>query len=160
VKKDKENKNLKKAGSKNTRYVKNLNALSSNLEIDQEIDLNRKRQEETNRKNEKELLTENEKEINANVINQENEEYFYQKLSSQKIADIVNDLPLEDLDNSTISDIYDYLETLTLCNFDNLWLGTLDPETALFEILDKTYQMKKEQKEMKEALNEQKKVNW
>ena len=89
------------------------------------------------------------------MIKQENEEYFYQKLSFQKIADIVNDLPLEDLDNSTISDIYDYLETLTLYSFDNLWLGTIDPEMALVEILEKTYQMKSSQKAMKDQ-----KVTW
>ena len=133
---------------KKDKKVKNLNALSSNLEIDQEIDLNRINKEKSDRKNEKEI-TQN-----------ENEEYFYAKLDNQKIADIINDLPLEDLDNSTISDIYDYLETLTLYSFDNLWLGTLDPEMALYEIIDKTYQMKKEQKKMKEALSEQKKVNW
>ena len=63
---------------------------------------------------------------------------------------------MEDLDNSTISDIYDYLETLTLYSFDNLWLGTLDPEMALIEILEKTYQSKSEQK----AIKEFKKVNW
>jgi hypothetical protein len=138
---------MKKSEAKEIKKDKNQNALSSNLEIDQEIDLNRRRQEEVNRKNEKE--------INQNVINQENEEYFYQKLTSQKIAEIVNDLPLEDLDNSAISDIYDYLETLTLYSFDNLWLGTLDPETALFEILDKTYQMKFSEKAMKDQ-----KVTW
>jgi len=146
---------MKKSEAKEIKKDKNQNALSSNLEIDQEIDLNRINKEKSDRKNEKELLTENEKEINANVTNQENEEYFYQKLSSQKIADIVNDLPLEDLDNSTISDIYDYLETLTLYSFDNLWLGTLDPEMALIEILEKTYQMKSSQKAMKDQ-----KVNW
>jgi len=139
---------MKKSEAKEIKKDKNQNALSSNLEIDQEIDLNRRRQEEINRKNEKE--------INQNVIKQENEEYFYQKLTSQKIADIVNDLPLEDLDNSTISDIYDYLETLTLYSFDNLWLGTLDPEMALIEILEKTYQSKSEQKAVKEF----KKVTW
>ena len=147
IKKDKKNKNLKKAGSKNTSSIKNLNALSSNLEIDQEIDLNRINKEKSDRQNEKEI-TEN-----------ENNEYFYQKLSSQKISDIVNELPLEDLDNSTISDIYDYLETLTLYSFDNLWLGTLDPEMALFEILDKTYEAKKEKMEIQNALRENK-VTW
>ena len=52
----KKDKNLEKAGSKNKNSVKTLNALSSNLEIDQEIDLNRINKEKSDRQNDREVF--------------------------------------------------------------------------------------------------------
>jgi hypothetical protein len=79
----------------------------------------------------------------------EDRKYMYNTLDNDQIMAIIEKLPIETISNKELDQVYDYLQTKTSYEFDNLFCGSLDNDQVLEILVDNSKGMIKEDQELK-----------